>query len=130
MPSGDQNTGGLAIGQSVSHYKLLEKLGEGGMGMVFKAQDTRLERLVALKFLLPDFSSGEEEKRRFLHEAQASSILDHPNIGTVYNIEETPDGRAFIVMAFYEGESLRKKDRKSTRLNSSHSRASRMPSSA
>ena len=97
------------IGKSVSHYKILEKLGEGGMGVVYKAQDIKLDRFVALKFLPPHLSQAEEEKKRFIHEAKAASALDHNNICTIYEIGETEDGQMFIAMACYEDESLKEK---------------------
>jgi non-specific serine/threonine protein kinase len=93
------------IGQTVSHYKILSKLGEGGMGVVYKAEDLKLHRFVALKFL-PHHLGADGEKQRFVHEAEAASALDHPNICTVHEIDETPDGQMFIVMPCYEGESL------------------------
>lgn len=95
------------IGKSVSHYKILEKLGEGGMGVVYKAEDTRLKRTVALKFLPPEWTRDPEAKKRFIHEAQAASTLDHSSICTIYEVEETEDGQTFIAMACYEGETLK-----------------------
>jgi serine/threonine protein kinase/Tol biopolymer transport system component len=97
------------IGSTISRYRVLERLGGGGAGVVFKAEDLKLERLVALKFLSTYRSDNEADKRRFLREARASSILDHPNICTVYEIDETEDGRLFIAMAFCEGETLKRK---------------------
>ncbi len=104
------------IGQTISHYKILEKLGEGGMGIVYMAEDTKLDRLVALKFLPRHLSQSEEEKQRFIHEAKAASALDHNNICTVYEIGETKpatgkpgDGQMYIAMAYSEGESLKEK---------------------
>ena len=92
-----------------SRYKVLEKLGEGGMGVVYKAQDLRLDRLVALKFLPHHFAAGEDEKKRFIHEAKAASALDHPNICTIYEIDQTEDGQMFIAMAYYAGETIKQK---------------------
>ncbi len=93
----------------IGHYTLIQKLGQGGMGSVYKAWDHSLDRLVALKFLSPHLYANEEMKARFLQEARTTSALDHPNICTIYSIEETGNGRIFIVMAFYEGETLRTK---------------------
>ncbi len=99
----------IMIGETISHYKILEKLGEGGMGVVYKAQDTKLDRTVALKFLPPQVSINEDEKKRFIHEAKAAAALDHPNICSVYEIDETENSQMFIVMAYYEGETLKEK---------------------
>ncbi len=92
------------IGKTISHYKIIEKLGEGGMGVVYKAEDTKLERTVALKFLSLA-SIGDEEKKRFKREAKAAASLNHPNIATVFAIDEADD-QTFIAMEFVEGESL------------------------
>jgi len=95
------------LGKTISHYKILEKLGEGGMGVVFKAQDTKLKRTVAIKFLLPELTQDKQAKDRFINEAQAASALDHPNVCTIFEIGEIEEGELFIAMAFYEGEPLR-----------------------
>jgi serine/threonine protein kinase/Tol biopolymer transport system component len=97
------------IGSTISRYRVLERLGGGGAGVVYKAEDLKLERPVALKFLSTYRNSNEADKRRFLREARASSAVDHPNICTVYEIDETEDGRLFIAMAFCEGETLKRK---------------------
>jgi tetratricopeptide (TPR) repeat protein/TolB-like protein/predicted Ser/Thr protein kinase len=91
----------------VSHYRILDKIGGGGMGVVYKALDAKLGRTVALKFLPPDVTHDEAVKKRLIHEAQAASLLDHPHICNIHEIGETPDGQVFISMAYYEGTSLK-----------------------
>jgi serine/threonine protein kinase/Tfp pilus assembly protein PilF len=100
------------IGKTISHYKILQEIGAGGMGVVYKAQDTKLDRLVALKFLPKQFSINEEEKQRFIHEAKAAAALDHPNICNIYEINETEEGQMFISMSYYAGETLKDKIKK------------------
>ena len=97
------------IGKVVSHYKILEHIGSGGMGVVYKAQDLKLDRPVALKFLPPDLTRDPDAKERFIHEAKAASTLQHTNICVVHEIDETPEGQMFICMEYLEGETLKKK---------------------
>ena len=99
----------LSAGNRLGNYQILGLAGAGGMGMVYRALDTKLERLVALKFLPDQLVASKTDKERFLREARTASSLDHPNIGVIHGIEETSDGRAYIVMAFYEGETLARK---------------------
>ncbi len=97
-------------GQTVAgKYRIVRKLGRGGMGVVYEAEDLRLKRTVALKFLPPGLTADAEARERFVHEAQAASGLDHPNICTIHEVDETEDGGLYIVMACYQGESLKDK---------------------
>jgi predicted ATPase/tRNA A-37 threonylcarbamoyl transferase component Bud32/Tfp pilus assembly protein PilF len=100
------------IGTTVSHYKILEKLGGGAAGVVYKGQDTKLKRPVALKFLPAELTQDPDSKGRFLREARAASALDHTNICGVHEIDETEDGQIFMVLSYYEGETLKRKIRR------------------
>jgi serine/threonine-protein kinase len=94
------------IGTMISHYRILEKLGEGGMGVVYKAEDTKLDRPVALKFLPPHLKASEQDKARFMQEAKAAAALNHPNVCSVIDIQDH-DGQMFIVMEYVDGQTLR-----------------------
>ncbi len=97
------------VGKVVSHYKILEHLGSGGMGIVYKARDLRLDRLVALKFLPACLTNEPRARERFIREAKAASALQHHNICAIHDIEQTGDEQMFICMDFYEGETLKSK---------------------
>jgi serine/threonine protein kinase/Tfp pilus assembly protein PilF len=97
------------VGKTVSHYKILEQLGGGGMGVVYKAEDNKLKRTVALKFLPPTLTTDPDAKERFIREAQAASSLQHNNICVVHDVDQTDDGQMFIAMEYLEGETLKKK---------------------
>jgi serine/threonine protein kinase/Tol biopolymer transport system component len=106
--TGGEPTGGL-IGRTLAHYRILELAGGGGMGVVYKAEDLRLARPVALKFLPPELTRDPDAKSRFLQEARAASSLDHPNICTIHEVGETEDGQLYLAMPLYDGETLRKR---------------------
>jgi serine/threonine protein kinase len=97
------------IGKSISHFKILEQIGSGGMGVVYKAEDIYLKRPVALKFLHPALYLNKKSVERFLYEAQTASSLHHPNICTIHEIEKTEQDQFFIVMAYLDGETIRHK---------------------
>ncbi len=99
----------LTPGTTLGPYQIVSQMGSGGMGIVYTARDPRLKRTVAIKLLPPDLTRDETAKQRFLQEAQAASALDHPNICTIFEINETPDGQLYLVMAYYEGETLKQR---------------------
>ena len=95
--------------QVLTPYRILECLGGGAMGVVYKAEDSRLQRTVAIKFLPPDLTRDPEAKERFLQEARLASSLDHPNLCTIYEVGESETGQLYLAMAFYDGENLKKR---------------------
>ena len=99
----------LTTGSTLGPYEILAELGHGGMGVVYTARDPRLARQVAIKLLVPDLTRDQTAKQRFLQEAKAASALDHPNICTIFEINETDDGQLYLVMAYYEGETLKER---------------------
>jgi len=99
--------GGIVEGQTVSHYRILEKIGEGGMGQVYLAEDTSLERKVALKFLPEYLQQDETAHKRFIREAKSAAAIDHPFICNIFEVAQTDDGQDFIVMEYVEGQTLK-----------------------
>ena len=94
-------------GSSVGHYVIVSRLGGGAQGVVYKAKDSKLNRLVALKFLFPHLCDDDWARERFLREAQAGSAVEHPNVCAIHSVESTPEGHTFIVMSYYEGLTLK-----------------------
>src|SRR5262249_22440637 len=105
-PSPPARTGVSLVGQTFGRYRITQKLGAGGMGVVYRALDTTLERAVALKFLPDNLTVTSGDRANLRREARAASTLDHPNVGVVHGLEETAGNHLFIVMQFYEGETL------------------------
>ena len=99
----------LPLGSNLGPYEIGSQLGQGGMGVAYEARDPRLKRTVAIKLLPPDLTRDETAKQRFLQEAKAASALDHPNICTIFEINETDDGQLYLVMGHYEGETLKER---------------------
>ena len=104
-----EQTNTFQAGDEIGHYSIIEQIGEGGMGVIYKAHDKKLQRLVALKFLPVSMNSDTHIRQRFLAEARAASQLDHPNICVIHDVSETPDGQLYITMPCYEGETLAKR---------------------
>src|SRR5580658_8911450 len=96
----------IVVGSNISHYRIIRKLGEGGMGVVYEAEDVKLERRVALKFLSPNRVVNDTSRQRFLREARSAAALNHPNICTIYDVDEA-DGQLFIAMEYCDGLPLR-----------------------
>src|SRR5690349_12224023 len=110
LPPTDHHPDPLGLsGRTVSHFELREALGAGGMGVVYRAHDTRLGRVVALKFLLPHYNLDASAKARFLREARAAATLDHPNLCTIHEVGTSDEGWLFLAMALYQGETLRER---------------------
>ena len=107
-PAAPAKSGGM-VGRAIGHYVVKEHIGGGGMGVVYKAEDSRLERTVALKFLPPELTRDPVAKARFLQEARAASALEHPNICTIHEVDETEDGQLYLAMPAYDGETLKRK---------------------
>src|SRR5438270_5113715 len=104
-----QSSESRMIGEIISKYRVIEKIGQGGMGVVYRAEDLRLRRHVALKLIAPELTRDPQARSRFLQEAQTISSFEHPNICVVHEVDETPDGRMFMAMTYYAGETLREK---------------------